>query len=320
MNKSYKGAIARNFWQPHAIPFKVVRRLISNFERKRRYSIREHIWGTQWKTKANHHEGSILILTTNSYATDAAWCAASFLLASERLRDSFGLHFVVNEEEAMCTVDQLARTFPDARISSRDEVLTAANKLSPSLCRFSRYHPLGVKLASVLLENQSHRLLYTDSDVLAFNPLPELEDQIFSEKPAYTLNGPGEAYDPHTRELAVKYSMVPAARVNTGTIMAPPGYLTARFVADLVPDDKHLRSQTPTWWWIEQTIMAALLGQESLPLPEDKYVVSSQASLPFEKDVNYKHIAIRHFIGSVRHRMYSRGMPLLKKRILESQG
>ena len=75
-----------------------------------------------------------------------------------------------------------------------------------------------------------------------------------------------------------------------------------------------MNSSSPTWWWIEQTILSALFGNmDARALPLDRYVVSLKRQLPFEEDVDYAKICVRHFVSPVRHLMYKKGIPLLLK-------
>ena len=44
-------------------------------------------------------------------------------------------------------------------------------------------------------------------------------------------------------------------------------------------------------------------------LPTSRYVISVCRQFYWERDVDYKTIAARHFTGPVRHVMYGKGMP-----------
>ncbi len=78
-------------------------------------------------------------------------------------------------------------------------------------------------------------------------------------------------------------------------------------------------SSSPTWWWIEQTILSALfenMGARVLPL--DHYVVSLKRQWPFEQDVDYSKICAGILFLPVRHLMYKTGIRCFSRRAVEN--
>ena len=154
--------------------------------------------------------------------------------------------------------------------------------------------------------------IYSDSDILAFAPPAELEAAINESRPTYI--GQSEAsYDQRTfAKLRSEGLAFPEPPLNAGLLAYPKGSLRGELASRIVLDPEEMDSSSPTWWWIEQTILSAMFGNiGARVLPMDRYVVSLKRQLPFEEDVDYSKICARHFVAPVRHLMYKKGIPML---------
>ena len=57
--------------------------------------------------------------------------------------------------------------------------------------------------------------------------------------------------------------------------------------------------------------MVAILLPDAQPLPRERYMVSHRGQFYAEQDDDYAEMITRHYIRTVRHQMYARGIPLL---------
>jgi hypothetical protein len=160
--------------------------------------------------------------------------------------------------------------------------------------------------------NQRSDVLYSDSDVLGFAPPIELEEAINEIRPTY-LGQSKPSYDQASlAKIRSEGLEPPKSPLNAGFVFSPKGGLKGELANRLVPNPEDMDSSSPTWWWIEQTILSALFGNMGARvLPLDRYVVSLKRQLPFEQDVDYSRICARHFVSPVRHLMYKKGIPML---------
>jgi hypothetical protein len=292
--------------------FKAVRRLYSNYERSRSYPQRQRIWDYSF-TCNDRQERVFLIITAGDQINNAAWTAASFLTQSALIRESFGLVFCLDGPAKPAGDEQkLASSFPRARILTSSTILSELGTELPQLVRFANYHPMGRKLASLVAFNRLSDVLYSDSDVLGFAPPTELEEAIEEHRPTYI--GQSEAsYDSVTlARIRSEGLQPPDPPLNAGFVFAHRAGVPGELANRLSPDPEKTDPSSPTWWWIEQTILSGLFGRlGATVLPMDRYVVSLKRQLPFEEDVDYSRICVRHFVAPVRHLMYKKGIPLL---------
>jgi hypothetical protein len=297
---------------PHQFAFKAVRRLYSNYERGRSYPLKQRVWDYQFAC-SDRPERVFLIVTAGDQVDNAAWTAASFLTHSKLLSDGIGLVFCLDSPANPQENEQrLASSFPQARIMTTSAVLSEPRKEFPRLGRFADSHPMGRKLACLVAFNQQSDVLYSDSDVLAFASPNELEEAITEIRPTYL--GQSEAsYDQATlAKIRSEGLKPPQPPLNAGFVFSPKGGLRGELANRLVPNPEEMDTSSPTWWWIEQTILSALFGDiGARVLPLDRYVVSLKRQLPFEDDVDYSKICARHFVSPVRHLMYKKGIPML---------
>jgi hypothetical protein len=300
---------------PHQFVFKAIRRLYSNYERGRAYPLRQRIWDYQFAS-TDRQERMFLIITSGDQVNNAAWAAASFLTQSTLIREDFELVFCLDgPAEPQDDEQRLASSFPEARILTTSAVLNELRKEFPRIGRFADSHPLGRKLACLVGLGERSTVIYSDSDILAFAELPELENAVKESRSTYI--GQSEAsYDQMTFEkLRSEGLSFPDPPLNSGLLSYPKSSLRGELADRIVPAPEEMKSSSPTWWWIEQTILSGMFGSMGATvLPMDRYVVSLKRQLPFEEDVDYSNICARHFVAPVRHLMYAKGIPILLRK------
>jgi hypothetical protein len=298
--------------RPHQFVFKAIRRLYSNYERGRSYPVRQRVWNYQFAT-SDRQERVFLIVTAGDQVSNAAWTAASFLTQSKLLKEGFGLVFCLDSPANPPSDGQrLATSFPQARILTTTAVLSELRTEFPRLGRFADFHPLGRKLACLVAFGQQSDVLYSDSDILAFAQLSELENAI-NEKRCVYIGQSEESYDTIALRRIQAEGLAPSEPpLNSGLLSYSKGDLRGDLASRIVPDPEEMDSSSKTWWWTEQTVLSAVFSSmEAKVLPMDRYVVSLKRQLPFEEDVDYSRICVRHFVAPVRHLMYSKGIPRL---------
>lgn len=179
------------------------------------------------------------------------------------------------------------------------------------LKRFCREHVYGRKLLSVIAFSKFHPILYTDADILVFKRPEKLLQHLESGECCYNAET-APSYDPVVVERANLLGWPLQTNINAGLITAVPGVLDQKSLSLLLKD----------WPWpephrySEQAAVASLLSRnKASPLPIKDYVTSWQGMWPWERDIDYNQVVLRHFYGVVRHRMYLTGMPLIWKQI-----
>jgi hypothetical protein len=167
----------------------------------------------------------------------------------------------------------------------------------------------------VLALNRSGAVLYSDSDVLAFNRPDELLMAIDDGRACYLQEESVGVYDERVVAAARELGSSPVAAMNSGLMYAPQGRLDGDF-AEAVMERFTTQPAGEQSWFSEQTLFAILMGRlPALALPQETYVVSNRRQFFFERDFDYRRLKVRHFTGPVRHVMYIKGLPFLLSRV-----
>ena len=295
-----------------SLPFRGARRIWSIFERKRKYRYAQDIWRYRFGSGSSNDK-VFLVVTAGHYLKDAAWTAASWLTNSPAIAGMslvFSVDGAANHEE----MEQIESSFPEARFVTTTQMVYEIEGRYPRLAAFAEDHPLGRKLASIIAFSDLNDIVYSDSDVLLFDTPTEIQTAICGRKAMY-LQNPEPAYDQATVQNAFNSGFEVAERVNSGVLYAPVGFLSGEVAELVVPLPRDVDRTSPTWWWIEQTILSVLLrAAQATPLPMERYSCSMQRQWPFEKDIDYSTTCLRHFVSPVRHLMWLKGVPLLKRK------
>jgi hypothetical protein len=287
----------------------MVRRLLTKpiwwWERNRSYAIRKRYQKLPPLPVRNgrHH---YVVLTTPDALNDAVWTAWSWYRYLQPR--NFDLQLAVDgtlRNSAIAIVQQL---FPGISIYEVKPLLAPLCEQWPQLTTFLHEYPLGRKLGLLLALSQRHSFLFSDHDVLAFNSPVELLSFTEKNMPCYILEERDGNCDPEIVERCKQLQLDYLSKFNSGLLYLPQHSLSIGLAAKL------LSSWHPpsTSWFTEQTILSVLLcAAKAKPLPGDRYVVSGRRQFYWQKDVDYRAIAARHFTGTVRHVMYGTGMPVI---------
>jgi hypothetical protein len=218
------------------------------------------------------------------------------------------LELAIDGEVSDIDTASARRIFPGLEIYPVQPYIAQLSESWPVLTPFLHNHPLGRKLGLILARSQQNTILYSDHDVLAFNPPVELIELAGKGTPFYLTEEYEGTSDPSILDRARALCFSSNSRFNSGLLFVPQGALSVDLAAQL------LQPWRPpmTTWFTEQTVLNILMrNANAQPLPEKRYVISSRRQFYFQKDVDYSAIVARHFTGTVRHVMYKTGVPLV---------
>jgi hypothetical protein len=245
-----------------------------------------------------------VVLTTPSVLHDAMWAAWSWY---RYLRPhGFELQLAVDGEIPESGQAVARQLFPGVSICEVEKVLAPLYERDSVLAGFFRGHPLGKKLGLVLALSQEGPVLYSDHDVLAFDRPDELLSCVGKNVPCYIPEKCEGNCDFDIVARAKTLGLDYIAKFNSGLLYVPRDALSFDLTTQLLAE-WHPPAES---WFTEQTLFNVLMrNANAQPLPSERYVVDLCRQFYWERDVNYKTIAARHFTGPVRHVMYRYGMP-----------
>jgi len=247
-----------------------------------------------------------VVLSTPDTLNDSLWAAWSWYRFLHN--KGFELQLAVDGAVSRADSDAASRLFPGVSICEARSACQYVCEREPALETFLYSHPTGRKFALMLALSDQSPVLYSDHDVLGFNPPDELLSCIQREVPCYFLEDADGTRDAVIVERAKALGRGYIPRFNCGFLYIPKGALSMKAAAEILA----------TWrppggsWFAEQTALSVMLrsvGAEALPT--ERYVISTRRQFYWEKDVDYSAIVARHFTGTVRHVMYRYGMPFL---------
>ena len=246
------------------------------------------------------------ILCTADSLSEAAWSAWSWTrYAGEQL----SVRIVVDGTWDQGFLEAMRRVLPRVEIVELDDLLNEDVAADKTLSAFGAQHPLGRKLLLMLSLQQADDFIYSDSDVLLFSRPDELLRAVDLACPVYNRENTESSYDSDILEAAKSLAMPPCERFNSGLIYCKRGDLDVLLAVRLL----QMKGARAFSWFDEQTIMAVLMQKAgATPLSSDLYVVSPRRQFWWDKDVDYSSIHSRHFTGTVRHLMYSKGYQVLR--------
>ncbi len=251
----------------------------------------------------------IHVLTSARDWLNLLWTLKSFYAVSGR-RYALCIH----EDGSLDAgaLGHLARHFPDARIIRRahaDTVAAAMLQDFPLSLEFRRTNLLAPKVFDFLAFLESDRMAVFDSDLLFFDEPTAYLTRI--EDPAYMLNtfnaDTADAYtvDRHAVRPLIGHELV--ACFNSGLGLAHRNSLRLEWIEEFLSLPGILEGH---FWRIEQTLYALCSSRFGVELLPQEYTLNLQPGIngrPF-----------RHYVGGIRHLMYSEGMAYLSRRGLLS--
>ena len=253
----------------------------------------------------------IHVFTSQQDWLNLVWALKSFYWASGR-RYKLCIH-----EDG--TLDATARReitqhFPDARIIDRDR---ADNNVLPTLAgfprclEFRRTNHLSPKLFDFWNYLDAERMLLLDSDVLFFDEPKELLRRI--EDPAYRFNSVNAdvttAYTVNQADVTSAFGFELPDKFNSGLGLIHRDSLRVDWIEEFLG----LPGILGHFWRIEQTLFALCSARFGVELLPAEYRISLEPGIAG--------CVAKHYVGAVRHLMYSEGMAKLKQSgLLQSKG
>ena len=287
------------------------------WETRRPYPIRERVFHLPATSVNSGRAVTLAVLTTPRTANNAAWTFYSIL---SNLTTPVNLQLIVDGQLSEKRNVQLRTLFPGLTFSSTHDHLTRLAVEAPALLKLAETHPMAGKMAAILdLQSRTH-LLFSDDDVLAFQPLVEL-DAAIADGVSMALYLRDSAAGSVQEEPSIKSGLQKLGLnwlkdINVGLMLIPKAALNVALCEKIL-----LASPPVATWFPDTMLLAALLAKvPSQVLPGSSYVVSTQRQFYHEADVKYEQITLRHFVSPVRHLMYLRGMPHLIESIRTNLG
>ena len=285
------------------------------WEKRRQYPIREKIFKLPigpvcpWD-KEPARPCTLVICATPTTLSDAAWAASSIIRNVQR---KMGL-VIVSEAFPPERREQLLKLFPSVRLLTDDEISITANPIEfRHILRLGAYHPMGRKLLAILKLQQNSDIIFSDADVLAFQRLHEVEAALDSGSIGLHVQDVELPLESESLRNAKSMGLVAHPRFSCGFMFIPRESLDTALADRLLDTNAEITS-----WFPDTMVLAFLMAKAGAkPLPDASYVQDVRRQFFNEIDVDYDQIALRHFVGPVRHLMYSRGMPRVCRALLE---
>lgn len=306
----HPGGAAGSWFHQNQLARKLLTRPLWWWEKHRPYPIREKIFTLPPLPVPARADATLAVLATPGTLADAAWTARSVLT---QLTAPVRLTFVVDGPVALTGQARMEQLFPNSVTISTGALVNEIAAHAPTLATLADRHPMLRKLAAVLALQRRGALLYSDADVLAFQPLPEIDEALgrVHDTAALYLQCVAETtHDTATLERVRERGLDCLATVNVGFLFIPQKSLDVALADDLLRG----LDLTRVGWFPDTTLLAALLHRAGArPLSKVRYVVSPRRQFYWEEDVDYNQVSLRHFVTPVRHRMYGDAMPRLWK-------
>lgn len=268
-----------------------------------RDNVRFRILETKPITNTTDTTCEIHVLTSAKDWLNLMWALKSFYSASDR---RYGL--CIHDDGSL--KEDHRRTFkqhfPRSRIIERqdaDKTVLANLENYPRCLDFRKTNKLSLKVFDFAHYLQSDRLLLFDSDILFFDKPTALLNHI--EDPNYKLNtvngdtASAFTVDPAVVKLRCSFDMV--ERFNSGLGLIHKPAMNLNWIEEFLD----LPDIIGHFWRIEQTLYAlcsSKFGAELLPPAYDVHLKGGINGSPS-----------RHYVGAIRHLMYSEGMQRLVK-------
>lgn len=200
------------------------------------------------------------------------------------------------------------KLFPQVTIHSAPAWLLANDHPLEDFAQFCVEHPFARKLALLTALQREHDVVYLDADVLVFADPVAVRAALSARKGCFLIDREFEACDPVVKQRAAALGLACDLRFNSGLLVLPRRGLNDDTLTHLLQGWTSAKPSRFT----EQTILAVLLSAAGAqPLPPAEYVISNYGMFFWHDDISYAGVVARHFVGNVRHLMYTKGYQLL---------
>lgn len=263
--------------------------------------VRPRILATPAVTGLTDSRCEIHVLTSKSDWLNLVWSLKSFYWASGRR-----YRLTIHDDGSLDAQAKaaLAGQFPEARLMDR---AAADREVLPSLAAYPRCQAfrqsnhLAPKLFDFRHYLRSDRMLLFDSDLLFFEEPVELLRRI--ESPEYRLNSVNAdvatAYTVSPADVRERFGFDLVERFNSGLGLIHRASLNLDWMEAFL----ELPGALDHFWRIEQTMFALCSCRHGVELLPAEYRVSLQKGT--------EGCVEKHYVGAVRHLMYSEGMAKL---------
>ena len=271
--------------------------------------VRKQILSTDPVVADDSSVAEIHVMTSSSDWLNLIWTLKSFYSLSPR---PYGL-VIHNDGTLTDAIRQIFRHhFPACRMIDREESdneVADLLKAFPLSNEFRRTNHLSPKLFDFAHHLRADRMILLDSDVLFFETPSELIRRI--EDSTYELNSvngdTSSAYtvDPSVVKEQCGVTVVP--RFNSGLGLIHKDSIQLDWIEEFLGLPEILSHS----WRVEQTLYAlcsSRFGAELLPSEYDVFLDGQVGDRPS-----------RHYVGAIRHLMYSEGMRKIRMRVVREQ-
>lgn len=274
------------------------------WERNRPYPIIKKIVNVRPKQSDPKSTWRLVVLTTTETFLESLWAAYS---ATTWIQPQPEIVFYLDGEMPSGGDALQSKIFPKSRGESSLSVIEKIPANCPDFKNACKRNSSARKLAIQALENREKAVLYMDADILFFEKPVEILESIFTGNGVWHINAhEGLRADPKLMEEVLQKKIPHLEDYNSGLLYLSPNVLTCEEIEKWISPKRC----DPFAWFIDQTILAILLPQYgSQLLPMDRYVASCRRQFYFEEDHSAEGMVMRHYMGPVRHLMYSKGMP-----------
>ena len=266
--------------------------------------VRKRILRTAPVTATGDATCEIHVMTSSADWINMIWALKSFYWSAKR---SYALCIHDDGTLGPQQEEALRRHFPRARVIMRAEadskVLTLL-KDYPRCLEFRRTNQLSPKVFDFAAYLESDRMLLLDSDILFFSEPESLLAKI--EDPEYRLNtfngDTASAYTVTPQVVREHAAFELKERINSGLALVHKDSMRLDWLEEFLS----LPGIIGHFWRIEQTLYALCASRYGVELLPPEYDVRLGAGLDFGP--------VRHYVGAIRHLMYSEGMRRLARR------
>jgi hypothetical protein len=266
--------------------------------------VRKRILRTAPITETDDRACEIHVMTSSSDWLNMVWALKSFYwLAGRRYA------LCIHDDGTLDSRSQetLKSHFPRARVVMRAEAdakVFPMLKDYPRCSEFRRTNQLSPKVFDFAAYLESERMLLLDSDILFFEEPSELLRRV--EDPGYKLN----TFNADTQSAyTVEPGAVPACggfelkeRINSGLALIHRDSMRLDWIEEFLA----LPGVIGHFWRIEQTLYALCASRYGVELLPPEYDVHLEGGIDGSPS--------RHYVGAIRHLMYSEGMRHLVRR------
>lgn len=206
------------------------------------------------------------------------------------------------------------RLFPGITVHSLPTELSSPEFQNDHLDAFRARNRYGGKLTLLCHLQRQHDVLYADADVVAFAAPAELQGAQAESSPRYLLDQDYPSVAASVQQRAAELGLPCDGQLNSGLMYIPRGALDLSQLPRLLATWSAANDHRVA----EQTLFGVLLPHAGArPLPADRYVVSNRGMFFWQPDLGFEGLIARHYVGNVRHLLYSQALPRLRRQARE---